>query len=247
MLQFLLILSILFLVSFVPEKLPAQLDSVADSIFSLIYNQQFTEAEKMIEASPKEIDPFYFSVLKLDLYWWKYSLSRTKTDAEKLNVLLDQLAETPENTTTGKISELIRLSYKMRYEVKRKNFVNAFFVRSDVQKQLEILQKEKIAILVDQQKLFELYTILIQYSGIANPFSFSKKTENKAYLIMKLNQYCADEDLIVSTLAHYFLGRIYTKIEKQPEKGRVNFQVLSGRFPQNLLFADLAKGLVVDF
>ncbi len=244
---FRLTLSVLLLVSFLPEAFPANRDSAADRIFSLIYNQQFTEAEKMIEASRKEIDQFYFSVLQLDLYWWKYSLSRNKPDAEKLNVLLDQLAETPENTTTGKISELIRLSYKMRYEVKRKNYVNAFFVRSDVQKQLEVLQKEKIAIPAEQQKLFELYVILIQYSEIANPFSFSKKTENKADLIMKLNLYCADEDFIVSTLAHYFLGRIYTKIEKQPEKGRVHFQVLSGRFPQNGLFADLAKGLAVDF
>ncbi len=245
--QLRLILSFLLLISFLPEAFPANRDSASDSIFSLIYNQQFTEAEKMIEASRKQIDPFYFSVLKLDLYWWRYSLSRSKTDAEKLNVLLDQLAETPENTTNKKISELVRLSYKMRYEVKRKNYVNAFFVRSDVQKQLEILQKENIAIPADQQKLFELYVILIQYSESANPFSFSKKTENKADLIMKLNRYCADEDLIVSTLAHYFLGRIYTKIEKQPEKGRVHFQVLSGRFPQNGLFSDLAKGLAVDF
>jgi hypothetical protein len=245
--QFRLTLSVLLLVSFLPEVFPANRDSAVDRIFSMIYNQQFTEAEKMIEASRKEIDPFYFSVLKLDLYWWKYSLSRSKTDAEKLNIVLEQLDETPENTTNQKITELVRLSYKMRYEVKRKNYVNAFFVRSDVQKQLELLQKEKIAFPADQQKMFDLYVILIQYSGIANPFSFSKKTENKADLITKLNRYCADEDVIVSTLAHYFLGRIYTKIEKQPEKGRVHFQVLSGRFPQNLLFADLAKGLAVDF
>ncbi|HCE57923.1 MAG TPA: hypothetical protein DER09_08905, partial [Prolixibacteraceae bacterium] len=66
-------------------------------------------------------------------------------------------------------------------------------------------------------------------------------------LIMKLKRHCSDEDLIVATLAHYFLGRIYTKIEKQPEKGRVHFQVLARRFPQNRLFDDLAKGLVVDF
>lgn len=245
--QFRLIFSLLFLVCFVPGTFSNESNSAANSVFSLIYNQQFTEAEKMIEANRKEIDPFYFSLLKLDLYWWKYSLSRNKPDSEKLSNVLDQLDKTLENTTNQKIIELIRLSYQMRYEVKRKNYVNAFFVRSDVQKQLEVLQKEKILIPADQQKLFELYVILIQYSGIANPFSFSKKSENKADLIMKLNRYCADEDLIVSTLAHYFLGRIYTKIEKQPEKGRVHFQVLSSRFPQNRLFADLAKGLAVDF
>jgi hypothetical protein len=99
----------------------------------------------------------------------------------------------------------------------------------------------------DERKLFELYVILLQYSENANPFSFSKNAEKKADLIMKLNRYCTDEDLIVSTLAHYFLGRIYTKIEKQPEKGREHFQVLAQRFPQNRLFADLAKGLVADF
>ena len=245
--QLRLTLSILFLVLFSLESFSTPGDSAADSIFSLIYNQQFTEAEKLLETSQKEIDPFYFSVLKLDLYWWKYSLSRAKTDAEKLNVLLEQLAEMPENKTTGKISKLIRLSYKMRYELKRKNYVSAFFVRSDVQKQLILLKNEKIALTGDEQKLFELYVILFQYSESANPFSFSNKAENKADLIMKLNRHCADEDLIVSTLSHYFLGRIYAKIENQPEKGRVHFQVLSRRFPQNGLFADLAKGLAVDF
>ena len=245
--QFRIILSLLFLVSFLPETFPAQRDSPADHIFSLIYNQQFTEAEKLLEASRREIDPFYFSVLKLDLYWWKYSLLHSNADAEKLNVLLEQLAELPEKTTTGKISKLIRLSYKMRYELKRKNYVSAFFVRSDIKKQVELLKSGKIALSVDEQKLFELYVILFQYSESANPFSISKKTENRTDLIMKLKRHCSDEDLIVATLAHYFLGRIYTKIEKQPEKGRVHFQVLARRFPQNRLFDDLAKGLVVDF
>lgn len=245
--QFRIILSLLFLVSFLPETFPAQRDSPADRIFSLIYNQQFTEAEKLLEASRREIDPFYFSVLKLDLYWWKYSLLHSNADAEKLNVLLEQLAELPEKTTTGKIRKLIRLSYKMRYELKRKNYVSAFFVRSDIKKQVELLKSGKIALSVDEQKLFELYVILFQYSESANPFSISKKTENRTDLIMKLKRHCSDEDLIVATLAHYFLGRIYTKIEKQPEKGRVHFQVLARRFPQNRLFDDLAKGLVVDF
>jgi hypothetical protein len=245
--QYRLIFSVLFLVLLLPEAPPAQPNSAVDRIFSLIYNQQFTDADKLLEVYRNKIDPFYFSVLQLDLFWWKYSLSRTKTDAEKLNNVLDQLDETPKNAANKKITELIRLSYKMRYEVKRKNFVNAFFVRSDVQKQLEILQKEKVEIPAGQQKLFELYVILIQYSETANPFSFSKNTENKAELIRKLNRHCADEDLIVSTLAHYFLGRIYTKIEKQPEKGREHFQFLARRFPQNRLFADLANGLAVDF
>lgn len=245
--QYRLIFLVLFLVLLLPEARPAQSDSAADRIFSLIYNQQFAEAGKLLEASRKEIDPFYFSLLKLDLFWWKYSLSRTKTDAEKLNNVLDQLDETPENAANKKITELIRLSYQMRFEVKQKNYVKAYFVRSDIQKQLEILQKEKVEIPAGQQKLFELYVILIQYSETANPFSFAKNTEHKAELIRKLNRHCADEDLIVSTLAHYFLGRIYTKIEKQPEKGREHFQFLARRFPQNRLFADLANGLAVDF
>lgn len=245
--QFRLIFLVLLLALLLPEACQAQPDSTANLIFSRIYNQKFTEAGKLLEASRQQLDPFYFKVLQLDLYWWKYSLSRTKTDAEKLNILLDQLDETPENATNQKIISLIRLSYQMRFEVKQKNYMKAFFVRSDVQQLLEILQKEKIAISAGQQKLFDLYVILIQYSETANPLSFSKKPEKKADLIKKFNRYCTDEDLIVSTLAHYFLGRIYTKIEKQPEKGGEHFQLLAQRFPQNRLFADLANGLAVDF
>jgi hypothetical protein len=57
----------------------------------------------------------------------------------------------------------------------------------------------------------------------------------------------ADSDWMVSSEAHYFLGRIYTKMEKEPPKGQIHFQILSRRFPQNALFANLAAGKATDF
>jgi hypothetical protein len=48
-------------------------------------------------------------------------------------------------------------------------------------------------------------------------------------------------------MAHYFLGRIYTKAEKQPEKGQAHFKVLVQQFPKNTLFQELANGLNPKF
>ena len=44
-------------------------------------------AEKALESNKTQIDPFYHNILKLDLYWWKYSLSKSKQDAKILKVL----------------------------------------------------------------------------------------------------------------------------------------------------------------
>jgi len=195
--QLRLTLSILFLVLFTLESFSTQSDSAADRIFSLIYNQQFTEAEKLLEASRMELDPFYFSVLKLDLYWWKYSLSRSKTDAEKLNVLLDQLAETPENKPTQKICELIILSYKMRFEVKRKNYLKAFILKGEVADQLDVVQNNPATLPDGEQKLLAVFTLLLQYSDEAGSV-FGSNSKKQACL-SGLQKQAADNDWMVSS------------------------------------------------
>ena len=39
-------------------------------------------------------------------------------------------------------------------------------------------------------------------------------------------------------MAHYFLGRIYQKVENEPELGKFHFEILTGRFPNNTLFKE---------
>ncbi len=236
---------LLFLAGFLSFNLNAQPDSQVTQVFTLIYNTRFDEAEKILETTDFQGEPFYFQVLKLDLFWWKYSISKSKADEEKLNSVLNWFSEQDKNTEYSEINRLIWLSYKMRFEVKRKNYVKAFFLKGEVEDQLKVVQKTPVRLPDNQQKLLSVFVLLLQYSHEAGSV-FGDEAEKQA-ILKKLHQLAADSNWIVSSEAHYFLGRIYTKMEKEPQKGRVHFQTLSRRFPQNALFASLAAGKATDF
>ena len=227
------------------SSLNAQPDSQVTQVFTLIYNARFDEAEKLLGNADFQGEPFYFQVLKLDLFWWKYSISKSKTDEEKLNAVFDCFSVQDRNTEYSEINQLIWLSYKMRFEVKRKNYVKAFFLKGEVEDQLKVVQKNPVYLPDNQQKLLSVFVLLLQYSHEAGSV-FGDEAEKQACL-KKLHQLAADSDWMVSSEAHYFLGRIYTKMEKEPQKGQVHFQTLSRRFPQNALFASLAAGKATDF
>ncbi len=245
-LRFLVI--VVLMISFLPAGFSAEKDTTVQNIFTLIYNQQFSEAEKALEQKNASVDPFYHNILKLDLFWWKYSLSKSKQDAKVLNEVLDEFDNSKQTTRETIINNLIKLSYEMRYEIKRYNFVGALIIRSDVRKQIEILRKEDLTFLGDKRNLFDFYLTLFDYfDENMNPFSFGSKSEKYLQSFSTLEKYSRNKDLILSTMAHYFLGRIYTKVEKQPEKGQVHFRVLSQRFPENSLFKELADGVNSKF
>ncbi|HPE76628.1 MAG TPA: hypothetical protein PLC80_11110 [Draconibacterium sp.] len=239
---------VVFMFSLLPAGFSAERDTTVQSIFTLIYNQQFIKAEKALEQKNSNVDPFYHNILKLDLFWWKYSLTKSKQDAKVLKQVLDELGGSEQKTREAKINNLIKSSYEMRYEIKRYNFVGALIIRSDVRKQIEILRKEDLTFLGDKRKLFDFYLTLFDYfDENMNPFLFGSKSEKYLKSLSTLEIYSLDKDLILSTMAHYFLGRIYMKVEKQPEKGQLHFRVLSQRFPENSLFKELASGLNTNF
>ncbi len=227
------------------SSLNAQPDSQVTQVFTLIYNTRFNEAEKMLGSDDFQNHSFYYQVLKLDLFWWKYSISKTESDEEKLSTTLNCFSKQNKNSAYDEINRLIWLSYKMRFEVKRKNYVKAFLLKSEVANQLKVVQKNPVTLPESEQKLLEVFTLLLQYANEAGSV-FGSNAKKQACL-NGLQKLAADSNRIVSTEAHYFLGRIYTKMEKEPQKGRIHFQTLSRRFPQNALFADLAAGKATDF
>jgi hypothetical protein len=236
------------LISFYAVSYSTEKDSTVENIFNLIYNQQFTEAEKVLNDNKSKVEPFYFNILNLDLFWWRYSLSRSKEDANNLNEVLNNFSNSSANKTENQIDRLIRTSYQMRYEMKRYNIIGVLFIRSDVRKQIEDLKDEDLSFLGDRQKLYDFYLALFDYFDESiNPFSFGKKSEKYSKSILTLEKFSNDNDLILSTLAHYFLGRIYLKVEKQTEKGQAHFKILANRFPENKLFYQLANGLNTKF
>jgi hypothetical protein len=236
------------LISFQFKSFSSENDTTVNRIFTLIYNQQFTEAENTLNSQHNQLDPYYFNILKLDLYWWKYSLSKSKEDANVLNKVLDSFSESQIKSQEARINELIRSSYKMRYEIKRYNLFGALIIRSEVRKQIEVIKQNDLSFLGDRQKLFDLYLSLFSYfDNVINPFSFGGKSEEFSKSMQTLEDYSRDNDLVLSTMAHYFLGRIYMKVEKHKEKGQAHFRILSQRFPKNTLFHELANGLNPKF
>jgi hypothetical protein len=242
------IAAVIFLISFQQVGSANEKDSVVQHIFTLIYNQQFTEAEKTLNLKSTQMEPFWLNVLTLDLHWWKYSLSRSNEDARALKKVLGDFQETNKNLPEDQINELIRMSYQMRYEVKRYNLIGAYLLRADVREKIEALKTDDLSFFGNRNQLFDLYLALFDsFDSAFNPFSSGSKSEKFSKSVLTLEKYSLSNDLIVSTMAHYFLGRIYMKVEKQPDKGMGHFKILAKRFPENVLFYELANGLNTKF
>lgn len=236
--------AVLFLLAIQQLGSANEKDSVVLHIFTLIYNQQFTGAEKALNLQSGQMEPFWFNVLILDLHWWKYSLSRSNEDARALKKVLGDFQQTHKNQPEDQINELIRLSYQMRYEVKRYNLIGAYLLRADAREKIDALKTNDLSFLGNRRQLFGLYVALFDsFDSAINPFSSGSKSAKFSKSVEALEKYSLSGDLIVSTMAHYFLGRIYMKVEKQTEKGQEHFKVLSARFPKNPLFKELANGL----
>jgi hypothetical protein len=239
---------VIFLISIQQVGSANEKDAVVQHIFTLIYNQQFKEAEKALNLQSNQMEHFWHHVLNLDLLWWKYSLSRSNEDVRNLKKVLGDFHKTNGNQQEDQINELIRLSYQMRYEIKRYNLIGAYFLRSDVREKIEVLKTYDLSFLGNRYQLFDLYLALFDsFDSAINPFSSGSKSEKFSKSVLTLEKYSLSGDLIVSTMAHYFLGRIYMKVEKQPEKGQAHFKILAQRFPENPLFRQLSQGLNPKF
>lgn len=216
-------------------------NGTVNRIFTLIYNQQFEKADSMLSVNEKVIDPFYSAILKTDLYWWKYSISRSSKDAKELNHVLDNLNSESNNSVEKKVTELIQKSYKMRYERKRYNIIGVIFIRKEINFLLQELKKEKLPLTGNELKLFNLYVAIFQYFEFVNPFSFHKNSEEQNHSIKLMEKYAKENDIMLNTLSNYFLGRIYQKIEKDYLKAKTSFEVLSANFAENEIFKEYVE------
>ncbi|WP_217651618.1 hypothetical protein [Mariniphaga anaerophila] len=218
-----------------------------DDIFTSIYNQQFSEAESMLNNQGNQIDSFYFDILSIDLYWWKQVCSQKKSDLQQFKVTLNRVGETQSTPEDNQIRQLVMFSYKLRYEFKRYNILGAIQLRSKIKKLLEEIDPEKLAYSKNRVRLFYLYNSLFDYfDNILNPLFLESKRITRNNALREIEMYTRENDLVVSTLANYFLGKIYFNIEKNPEKGRICFRELTARYPQNAIFAEFLENSQPD-
>ncbi len=217
-----------------------QNEKVIDDVFKYIYNQQFHEADSLLELERSKIEPFYFDILTIDLNWWKHVLFPSELNSRQFNTLLKSMEQENTNTPDRKIKHLVWLSYQLRFEFKRYNIIGAIRLRSEIKKLLEEIKVNELNYSNNRIKLFYLYNALFKYfDNILNPlFSENIRIDRKSAL-HEIESYTQDDDLIISSLASYFLGKIYLNIEKEPAKGNLHFKTLTNRYPQNAIFQEL--------
>jgi hypothetical protein len=215
-------------------------EKIIDDVFRLIYNQQFSEADSLLEANSNLIESFYADILTIDLNWWRHVLYPSELNAQQFNSLLKSMEQEKTNTPEKKIKHLVWLSYQLRFEFKRYNIIGAIRLRSEIKKLLEEIKVNELNYSNNRIKLYYLYNALFTYfDNILNPF-FSEKVRNeRENALRNIEKYTREDDLILSTLASYFLGKIYLNIEKEPEKGIQQFKILTDRYPQNTVFQEL--------
>jgi hypothetical protein len=214
-------------------------ETAVDTVFSLIYNQQYQEADSFLEASGNKFDAFYTDILKLDLYWWRFVTTRSSDDSRQLNLLLKNFSTSGNNELDYRLKELITLSYRVRYEFKRYNIPGALIFRSKIKNLLAELNQEILPFSENRLKLFDLYNELFSYfDNVINPFFIENKRIERENALVKIERFTHDDDLIVATLARYFLGRIYMSIENDPAAARKYFRILSTQYPGNIHFSE---------
>lgn len=215
--------------------------SVIDTIFTLIYNQQYEKADSLLIASNDQFDAFYSDILKLDIYWWKYVTINSNNELQQLNQLLKDFNLPGRNKLDFELKELITLSYQLRLKLMRFNVPAALILRSRIKQLLLEINRKELSFSENKLKLFDLYNFLFLYfDNIFNPFFLESKRTERTNALSQIEHYTHENDLIVETLAHYFLGKIYINIENNPRKGKIHFEILSKKYPRNLLFSKLA-------
>jgi len=215
--------------------------SAIDTIFTLIYNQQYEKADSLLIASNDQFDAFYSDILRMDLYWWKYVTISSNNELHQLNQLLKDFNLSGRNKLDFKLKELITLSYQLRLKLMRFNVPAALILRSRIKQLLLEINRKELSFSENKLKLFDLYNILFLYfDNIFNPFFLESKRTERTNALSQIEHYTHENDLIVETLAHYFLGKIYINIENNPRKGKIHFEILSKKYPRNSLFSELA-------
>ena len=213
-----------------------------ETVFTMIYNQQFSEADSMLKNAVGDFDNFYYDILKLDLYYWEYSVESTTKKSDQLKQYLADFYSKEDSTINTRLKELIFLSYSVRYELKRFNIPGAVILRSKIKNLLTEINRQALNYPENRLKLFDLYNLLFQYfDNVFNPFFLDSKRNERENALKKIEFFASDDDIIVNTLANYFLGKIYLNIEKEPRKSKVHLEFLLNKYPNNLSIRELLE------
>lgn len=216
-------------------------DSIANRVFTLIYQQDLMAAEQLLEQEKNKLSEFYGLFLTLDLHWWKYRTSDSKADAQALEALIDRQNELAPTTGHQKMKRLLVKSYQLRYAKKKLNLFGMLSVRSEMKHLIEELEWSQLPGSVNESKLFESYVIMHRYVEDINFLGLQGKSEERRKSLHRMEELATDENPMLNTVARFFLARMYQKVENDPQTGLLHYKILTAKFPTNHTFAEYQK------
>lgn len=231
------LLLFIFLLSTVHIGFANKTDSIAGNIFTLIYQHDLQAAEKLLAAEKPQLDEFYYLLLNLDLHWWKYRIIDTKKDAQVIDALIESLDSDKAQNNWQKIQQLLVKSYKLRYDKTRLSFISMLSTRSDMKDLVDQIKLDELPLKGEELKLFEAYVIMFQYIEDINFIGGQDNSDERKKLLDRMEEFAAEDNIMLSTVARFFLARMYQKVEKEPETGLNHYKILTAQFPTNKTFA----------
>ena len=215
-------------------------DSTANEIFTLIYQQNLEAAENQLNSEKEQLDKFYYLLLNLDLHWWKYRTINTKHDSKKLEDLF-YLPDTRKETKWQKVKQLLTISYKIRFQKTKLNFIGMFSSRSEIKEIIDQIKPVELSLNGEQIELIEAYIIMFQYIENINFLNSRNNSDQRKELLNRMKEFSTRDNEMLSTIACFFLARMYQKVEKETKTGLSYYKILTTRYTTNKTFEKYQK------
>ena len=132
-------------------------DSLINQIFSLAYNMDYQQAEHVLAENKSKIEPFYFAFLDIDISYWKNVTGTDKPNYKAFESTLEIYSCETASSFEEKGIQLIYLSYKLRYELKRLKRVRAISTHSKTKGIFEEIKSNTKLKSIENPDFFELY------------------------------------------------------------------------------------------
>ncbi len=206
------------------------------SIIDNIYNYEFFKAkDRLSKLNPDEY--LVRETLDLEIKWW---MSLEKGNRNQFLDFLSTL-EQMEKSDKNQLSDIIFLTYRMRYYASNSRYLKLPFLFLKIQNQISKVDIDMVRQSGNENlELFILYKsflTLIQKSYFTDIFSGNHTGEEQ--LIESIENIAHNGSPSNRTLATYFLMKYYFEIGNNRPKALDYLTVLHKQYPNNLIFTQL--------
>lgn len=214
-------------------------DTTINQIFNLIYNTEYSRANSALQKNANELDKIYYTVLHIDLSYWRYITGTDKPDYDLFESVLQSHNTANSKTFEQKAIRLITLSYQLRYELKRYKLLSAISTLKKNKAAFAALSTHTQVSDSNLRELLLLYNSMFSYfDNYLNVFGSKEKKAISQKALLDMEALTKSDANLVKTLASYFLAKTYLKYEKTPDKAHSHFKFLCEKYPGNHKFSE---------